>query len=175
MSSSRDIMERTTVENLEKCSYRWAVATLKRLPALLTVLAALAIFAIGVTCAMPVNDGHQVGGSSASLGLYTVVLDDMPPADAQAARASIEALVRASGGQLVYTYSLIDAVDVRVPAGAVGAIQGTPGVKYVDAGVRYETQMDQAVDQIGVRDVWSGARAGWASLPRPSGDRKSVV
>ncbi|HTY90368.1 MAG TPA: S8 family serine peptidase [Methanocella sp.] len=111
-----------------------------------------------VSLARQVNDGAGVSAVyTQSLSTYVVAFDDMPQAGSQTAHDQVALQVKASGGEVVYTYTLVDAMAVRIPDSAVGQVASVPGVKSMTKDYPVHISMDQVVNQTDVRNIWTDA------------------
>jgi subtilisin len=74
-----------------------------------------------------------------------------------------KAMVRGHGGEITYSYTIIDAIAAKLPEPAIENIQKNPRVRYVEMDVEVHTLEDTlpwGVDRIDAELVWNGAEDG---------------
>jgi subtilisin len=72
-------------------------------------------------------------------------------------------MVRGHGGDIKYSYTIINAIAAKLPEQAIENIQKNPRVTYVEMDVEVHTLEDTlpwGVDRIDAELVWNGAEDG---------------
>jgi len=89
-----------------------------------------------------------------------------------------KAMVRGHGGDIKYSYTIINAIAAKLPEPAIENIQRNPRVTYVEMDVEVHTLEDTlpwGVDRIDAELVWSGAEDGCDVTPGRNAGAGAIV